>query len=109
MRFLIDEMFPPGTCGHLDHYGHDAIHVRDRGVNARPDEEVAALAVREDRVLVTENVKDFAQERQLVVVCVLKSRLVARSLATQLADLLDAWADLNPDPYLGMHWPKIGD
>ncbi len=49
-------MFPPGTCAHLTQRGHDAVHVRDRGVDARPDFEVAMVAVREERVLVTESV-----------------------------------------------------
>ncbi|MGH3567035.1 MAG: DUF5615 family PIN-like protein [Pseudonocardia sp.] len=78
MRFLIDEMFPPGTGVRLAEFGHDAVHVRDRGVDARPDHEVAAVAVREGRVLVTENVKDFAAERDFVIVCVLTSRLPPR-------------------------------
>ncbi|MGH3528978.1 MAG: DUF5615 family PIN-like protein, partial [Pseudonocardiaceae bacterium] len=43
MRFLIDEMFPPETaCLRLVERGHDAVGVRDLGVNARPDREVAA-------------------------------------------------------------------
>ncbi len=108
MRFLIDEMFPPGTCVRLAELGHDAVHVRDRGVDARPDHEVAAVAAREDRVLVTENVKDVAAERDLVIVCVLKSRLPAQGMSAGLADLLDAWASSHSDPYVGQHWPKIG-
>jgi hypothetical protein len=38
MRFLIDA-----------ERGHDAVHVRDRRVDARPDPEVAAFAARERR------------------------------------------------------------
>ncbi len=106
MRFLIDEMFPPSTCPRLAGLGHDAVHVRDRGVDARPDREVAAVAARESGVLVTENVKDFAAERDLVIVCVLKSRVPAVGMGEHLADLLDRWAAAHPDPYVGMHWPK---
>jgi predicted nuclease of predicted toxin-antitoxin system len=58
MRFLIDEMFSPETCLRLVERGHDAVGVRDLGVNARPDREVAGAAAREGRALVTENVKD---------------------------------------------------
>lgn len=108
MRFLIDEMFPPGTCVRLAELGHDAVHVRDRGVDARPDQEVAAVAVGENRVLVTENVKDFAAERDLVILCVLKSRLPALGMDEHLADLVDRWASAHPDPYVGLHWPKSG-
>lgn len=108
MRFLIDEMFPPPICVLLAEFGHDAVRVRDRGVDARPAQEVAAAAVREDRALVTENVKDFAAEHDLVVVCVLKSRLSARGMAEHLARVLDTWASSHPDPYIGLHWPTAG-
>jgi predicted nuclease of predicted toxin-antitoxin system len=106
VRFLIDEMFPPATCVHLVEQGHDAVHVRDRGVDARPDAEVAAIAAAEQRVLVTENVKDFAREADIVVVCVLKPRLPALGMGLRLATLLTAWATANPEPYVGLHWPK---
>ncbi len=107
MRFLIDEMFPPRTCAHLVERGHDAVHVRDLGVDARPDREVAAAAAREDRVLVTENVKDFVAEHDIVVVCVLKSHLPQHGMDSHLASVLDQWAVANPEPYIGMHWPKV--
>lgn len=106
MRFLIDEMFPPRTCTQLVERGHDAVHVRDLGVDARPDREVAAAAARENRVLVTENVKDFAAEHDIVVVCVLKSHLPQRGMDGHLASVLDQWAAATPEPYVGLHWPK---
>jgi Domain of unknown function (DUF5615) len=105
VRFLIDEMSPATVCRQLAERGHDAVHVSDLGLNACPDAEVAAAALREDRALVTENVKDFAVERDVVVVCVLKSRLPSRGMAVRLAELLDKWAAAHPDPYLGLHWP----
>jgi 3-hydroxyisobutyrate dehydrogenase-like beta-hydroxyacid dehydrogenase len=106
MRFLVDEMFPPSTCDALAKRGHDAVHVRDRGIDARPDPEVAAAAAREGRVLVTENVKDFAAEHDIVIVCVLKSRLRRRGMIEHLAQLLDRSATANPHPYVGLHWPR---
>jgi hypothetical protein len=105
VRFLIDEMFPAAVCALLVERGHDALHVRDIGLDARPDREVAAAAAREERALVTENVKDFAAERDVVVVCVLKSRLPGRGMAVALADLLDGWARVTSQPYVGLHWP----
>lgn len=105
MRFLIDEMFPPVTCQRLAERGHDAVPVRDRGLDARPDSEVAVLAVLERRVLVTENIKDFAHCDGVVVVCALKSRLRAHAMDRDLAMVLDGWADANPRPYVGLHWP----
>lgn len=109
MRFLIDEMFPPAAAASLTTLGHDAIHVLDRGVNASPDRAVAELAAREQRVLVTENVKDFARERAIVTLCVLKSRLPPQGMARHLAAMLDRWATANPDPHLGLHWPRGDD
>ena len=105
MRFLVDEMFPPHTCHRLAERGHDAVHGRDRGVDARPDPEVAAVAAAERRVLVTENVKDFAHVEGVVIVCVLKARLRSHQMDQHLAALLDAWAKANPKPYVGLHWP----
>ena len=58
-------------------------------------------------VLVTENVKDFVGEQSLVIVRVLKSRLRQKGMAGHLAATLDAWAQAHPDPYLGLHWPKV--
>lgn len=52
-------MLPYATCPELMAQSRDAVHIRDRGVDARPDPEVAAVAVAEDRALVTENVEDF--------------------------------------------------
>ncbi|MBI5497481.1 MAG: DUF5615 family PIN-like protein [Deltaproteobacteria bacterium] len=40
-------------------HGIDAVHVRDRGGLGTTDQAVFALAFREDRVVVTSNVKDF--------------------------------------------------
>jgi hypothetical protein len=62
--------------------------------------------MREGRVLVTENVKDFATEHDIVIVCALKSRLPSRGMAARLARMLDVWAAANPNPYVGVHWPK---
>jgi len=107
VRFLIDEMFPPATCPQLAKRGHDAVHVRDRGLDAHPDAEVAALAARERRVLITDNVKDFAHGDGIVIVCVLKSRLRARGMDQDLAAMLDAWARANREPYVGLHWPSV--
>lgn len=107
MRLLVDEMFPPAVCASLARLGHDALHVRQGGVDARPDPEVAALARLERRVLVTENVKEFAHEQDMVVVCVLKSRLKQKGMAEHLAGTLDEWARAYPAPYLGLHWPAV--
>ena len=106
--FLIDEMFPIATAALLrDTYGHDAVHVAQAGLRAAEDAQVAAVARGEGRAVVTENVADFAAERDVVLVFVLKKNLPAGGgQAAALAKVLDRWAQQYPDPYLGPHWPS---
>ena len=106
--FLIDEMFPIATAALLrDTYGHDAVHVAEAGLRAAEDAQVAAVARGEGRAVVTENVADFAAERDVVLVFVLKKNLPAGGgQAAALAKVLDRWAQEHPDPYLGPHWPS---
>jgi hypothetical protein len=108
--FLIDEMFPPGAADLLrSSHGHDAVHVADIGLRGAADQQVAAVARADGRAMVTENVADFAAERDLVLVFVLKKSLPAGGgQAAALAELLDRWARENPEPYLGPHWPRPG-
>ncbi len=107
--FLIDEMFPAAVVGLLrDKYDHDAVHVAEAGLRGAPDSQVAATARADGRAVVTENVADFAAERDVVLVFVLKRNLPAGSAqAPALAALLDRWAHDSPDPYLGPHWPRV--
>lgn len=106
-RFLLDEMYSGAAAARLrEHHGHDAVHGADVGLRATDDADIAAVARAENRVLVTENVADFASERDLVLVIVPKRKLPAGGAqAPALADLLHRWAAKNPDPYLGAHWP----
>lgn len=107
--FLIDEMFPPATAGLLrDTYGHDAVHVAEVGLQAADDTLVAATARAENRAVVTENVADFANERDVVLVFVLKKNLPpGGAQAAALAKIIHRWTRNTPDPYLGHHWPPI--
>ncbi|HET7388870.1 MAG TPA: DUF5615 family PIN-like protein [Nocardioidaceae bacterium] len=107
--FLLDEMFPAQAATLLrDAHGRDAVHVREVGLAGRQDAEIAAFARAEDRAVVTENVADFSRERDVVLLFMLKSRLPAGGAqASALASALDAWARANPEPYLGVHWPRI--
>jgi hypothetical protein len=69
--FLVDEMFSMAVAELLrETYGHDAVHVAEVGLRAADDSHVAARARAEDRAVVTENVADFAGERDLVLVFV---------------------------------------
>ena len=106
--FIVDEMFPVAAAVLLrDTYGHDAVHVVEVGLRAADDAQVAATARAEGRAVVTENVADFATERDVVLVFVLKRSLpTGGGQAAALAKVLDRWAADHPDPYLGPHWPS---
>lgn len=106
--FLVDEMFPVAAAELLrDTYGQDAVHVAEVGLSAADDAQVAVTARAEGRAVVTENVADFAAERDLVLVFVLKRNLPAGGgQAAALAKVLSRWAQDFPDPYLGHHWPR---
>jgi hypothetical protein len=105
--FLVDEMFPAAAAEILrTKYGGGAVHVTEVGLRAADDMQVAAAARAEGRAVVTENVADFAAERDLVLVFVLKKNLPAGGgQAADLARILDRWDRDHPDPYLGHHWP----
>ncbi len=107
--FLVDEMFPMTAAVLMrDTYGHDAVHVAEVGLRATDDAQVAAVARAEGRAVVTENVADFATERDVVLVFVLKKNLPAGGgQAAAPAKVLDRWAQDHPDPYLGPHWPQV--
>lgn len=107
--FLVDEMFPSAAAVLLrEKYGHDAVHVVEAGLQGAEDAQVAATARAEGRAVVTENVADFATERDLVMLFVLKKHLPAGgSQAAALASVLDRWARDHPEPYLGPHWPRV--
>ena len=76
-------------------------------MRATDDTTIARHARAEGRAVVTENVADFADEQDLVLVVVLKKNLPSGGAqAAALADVLDRWIDANPDPYVGHHWPK---
>jgi Domain of unknown function (DUF5615) len=106
--FLIDEMFPAATAQILrDTHGRDAVHAREVGLSAADDAQVTATARAEGRAVVTENVADFAAERDVALVFVLKRNLPAGGgQSAALARILDRWAQEFPDPYLGHHWPR---
>ena len=61
MRLLLDEMYPPRLAVQLRADGYDVVAVVEfPELVGRADAEVARWARQSDRVLVTENVADFA-------------------------------------------------
>jgi predicted nuclease of predicted toxin-antitoxin system len=94
VRFFIDECVSPSLSRHLNESGlHDAIHPRDRGRLRDSDRAVFAIAIREDRIIVTENWGDF---RKLAASVELHNGLiilpsVARSDAQRLMDMAVAY------------------
>ena len=108
-------MMPPAAVDELARLGHDAISALRIEFGAADDIEVFDRAVAEDRVIVTENFAEFAAllaERQnrgasaVPIVFVRRDSLPRRGAqATHLARKLHAWADANPDPFVGLYWP----
>lgn len=115
MRWLIDEMLPPATAAELNALGHDAVGVAEAGLAGCDDAAVYETAVEQQRLVVTENVADFATitkdrlaagETSVAVVFVRKHQHSRGSaLAPALARHLHRWATENPKPYPGAHWP----
>ena len=108
-------MLPPATAAELHALGHDAVGVAETGLAGSDDITVYETAVEQQRVVVTENVADFATitkdhlaagELSVLVVFVRKHRHPRGSaLAPALAKHLHRWATGNPNPYPGVHWP----
>lgn len=114
MRWLIDEMFPAAVAAELEHQGHDA-RAAVRDLRALTDEQLLDVAVTQGRVVVTENVVDFARLLQdrlaggsevAPVVFALKSGLPRdpARLSRALAERLDAWVQHHPAPFPTAYW-----
>ncbi len=53
MRFLVDNALSPLVATELRRVGHNAVHVRDRNLEAADDEDILRLAAAEDRIVVS--------------------------------------------------------
>lgn len=60
MRFLLDECLPVRLAALLRAAGHDCAHVYEVGLGGQSDEQVMALAAREDRILISADT-DFGE------------------------------------------------
>jgi hypothetical protein len=60
---LLDEMYPPSLAQKLRAQGHDVVAALDVevGLASKSDDDVLTWAARNNRCVVTENVRDFAR------------------------------------------------
>ncbi|WP_432957810.1 DUF5615 family PIN-like protein [Micromonospora haikouensis] len=109
---LLDEMYPPALAQKLCAQGHDVVAALDVevGLASRSDDDVLAWAARNDRCVVTENVRDFARLAPIVphagIIFVSAQRFprTGRGLAL-LGDTLDqVLAAGNLPPEGGVTW-----
>lgn len=59
MRLLLDEHMSPAIAEQLRLRGHDVVSAAEAGVAGLDDAQVLSCAVRDRRVVVTSNIKDF--------------------------------------------------
>lgn len=53
MKFLVDDALSPIVAERLQEDGHDAVHVRDYGMQAAADDEIFERAKHENRIVVS--------------------------------------------------------
>ena len=103
MRFKLDENLSQSVAALFRGSGHDALTVRDQGLQGAPDEEVFNLSAREDRVLVTLD-RDLGQVLRFppkasagIIVIEVGPRASHRSLLERTRELLRLVETRSPD------------
>jgi predicted nuclease of predicted toxin-antitoxin system len=91
MKFLVDNALSPVFAEGLRRAGHDAIHVRDYGLQESEDEVIFDRAAREERIIVSADT-DFgtllALHRGKAPSVILLRRMVPRRPESQVSFLL---------------------
>jgi predicted nuclease of predicted toxin-antitoxin system len=101
VRLFVDECLSPRIATRLNETGrHDAVHPLHVGRRGEPDHQILARCIAEDRVIVTENGRDF---RQLVAgadlypgIMILPS--ISREGTWQLLQAAIAFVEARGDP-----------
>ena len=83
MRFLADAGISPNTVDFLRRSGHEAVHVRELGMQRAPDRLLVEMAQAEDRILLTFDL-DFGEILALGVVA--RPSVVLFRLSDERAD-----------------------
>ncbi|MFB6229108.1 MAG: DUF5615 family PIN-like protein [Halobacteriales archaeon] len=90
-RILCDEHVEPQTTRYLSRSGHDAVHVRETLSLGVDDDSIAAYAVAEDRVLLT-NDRGFLDETEypgISVLCYTNNQASAYDLNAMIVELAE--------------------
>jgi hypothetical protein len=105
-RFLLDEIVTPALVDRLVKMGHDAVHVKQLGLINTADDLIAEAARKTSRAIITNNFRDYAEQRGVVVLFYGQHGLPAGAAAqaAELAKRIKKWIAANPTPYLGPHW-----